>query len=91
MSRWALLAHAAETQQGEWTTDQTRLAFDLLATPLAFREGRKPGAVLDFEGRVIDAGDDLAAVARREVAILKETARSSPGWTRSSGPWPRST
>ena len=72
MGRWALLAHSAETGDGKWTADQTRLAFDLLGTPKAFREGRQPGAVLDFEGNVLDPGDNLAAVARREVAILKE-------------------
>ena len=72
MSRWAMLAHAADTQPTGWTDDQTRLAFDLLATPTAFREGRKPGLVLDFEGHVLESGENPAAVARREVAILKE-------------------
>ena len=71
MTRWAMLAHAADTQTG-WTDEQTKLAFDLLATPHAFREGRKPGVLIDFEGRVIDEGKDSAAVARREVAALKE-------------------
>jgi hypothetical protein len=72
MGRWALLAHAANTNEGAWTDEQTNLAFDLLATPKAFRAGRRPGAVLDFEGNIIDAGENLAAVARREVALLKE-------------------
>ena len=72
MARWALLAHAADSQKSTWTDDQSKLAFDLLATPYAFREGRKPGAVIDLEGRVIDEGKDPAAVARREIAALKE-------------------
>ena len=72
MSRWSLLAHAADTHQGTWTEDQASLAFDLLATPAAFREGSRPGALLDFGGNVLDSGDDPAALARREVAALME-------------------
>ena len=71
MTRWAMLAHSADTQ-ADWTEDQTRLAFDLLATPHAFRPDRKPGASLDLEGRLIDPADDSAAVARRQIAALKE-------------------
>ena len=71
MTRWAMLAHSADTQKA-WTDEQSKLAFDLLATPSAFREGRKPGALLDLDGRVIDPGNDPAAVARREIATLKE-------------------
>src|SRR4051812_9788097 len=70
MTRWAMLAHAADVHQ-KWTEDQTRLAFDLLATPPQFRDG-PPGASLDFEGRVIALASDPAAVARREIAALKE-------------------
>ena len=72
MSRWAMLAYSADMQEGKWTDDQTKLAFDLLGTPIGFREGRKPGLTLDFEGKVLKSGDDPAAVARREVALLKE-------------------
>ena len=72
MARWALLAHAADSQEAVWTDDQSKLAFDLLATPHPFRTGRKPGAVIDLDGRVIDPGNDPAAVARREIAALKE-------------------
>jgi hypothetical protein len=72
MTRWALLAHAADVQQGTWADDQKRLAFDLLATPYAFRPGRNPGTTIDLDGQVIDNGDDPAAVARREIALLKE-------------------
>ena len=71
MARWAMLAHAADVK-GAWTPDQARLAFDLLATPPEFREGMKPGASLDFDGRVIAPDDDPAAVARREIAALRE-------------------
>ena len=71
MTRWALLAHAAESQ-GSWNPVQVQLAFDLLATPGDFREGRKPGVMVDLEGRVMDSGDDPAAVARREIEALKE-------------------
>jgi hypothetical protein len=72
MTRWAMLARSADTQEGVWTDEQTKMAFDLLATPHAFRPGRKPGESIDFEGRLIDKADDSAAVARREVAALKE-------------------
>ena len=73
MTRWAMLAYAADTSQGAgWTADQTALAFDLLATPATFREGRKPGASIDFEGNLIDSDADPAIVARREIAALKE-------------------
>jgi hypothetical protein len=71
MTRWAMLAHTADVK-GAWTPDQTRLAFDLLGTPAEFREGMKPGASLDLEGRLIEPADDPAAVARREIAALKE-------------------
>lgn len=73
MTRWAMLAHAADISQGKgWTTAQKRLAFDLLATPEEFRNGYEPGAELDFEGRVIADSTDPAAVACREIAALKE-------------------
>jgi hypothetical protein len=71
MTRWAMLAHTADVK-GAWTPEQTRLAFDLLGTPVEFREGSKPGASLDLEGRLVESADDPAAVARREIAALKE-------------------
>jgi hypothetical protein len=70
MTRWAMLAHTADVK-GTWTPDQTRLAFDLLGTPVEFREGIRPGASLDLDGRLIESADDLAAVARREIDVLK--------------------
>ncbi len=71
MTRWAMLAHSADVK-GIWTDDQARLAFDLLGTPPEFREGQKPGVALDFDGLVVEPADDPAAVARREIAALKE-------------------
>lgn len=71
MTRWAMLAHVADVK-GAWTPEQTRLAFDLLGTPADFREGHRPGASLDLEGRVVEPADDPASVARREIAALKE-------------------
>jgi len=71
MGRWALLAHAADTQ-GQWTPGQAAMAFDLLGTPAEFREGREPGATLDEEGRVASLPGGPAAVARREIAGLRE-------------------
>ena len=72
MTRWAMLAHAADINPGHaWTDEQTALAFDLLATPAAFRYGR-PGAALNFKGEVLDQAEDSAAVARRMVAELTE-------------------
>ena len=70
MGRWALLAHAAK-QQGSWTPDQTQIAFDLLGTPAAFREGARPGASIDLEGNIAEPAEDLPALARREIAELQ--------------------
>ena len=72
VSQWSMLAHAAETHAGEWTADQVTLAFNLLGTPHAFRPGLRPGDMLDFDGRMIESGEDRAAVARREIARLLE-------------------
>jgi hypothetical protein len=71
IGRWALLAHAGETQPNGWTDEQSKMAFDLLATPHAFREGRKPGVVLDDEGRVVEGPCDPAGFARSQIAGLK--------------------
>ena len=68
--RWSLLANAAD-EGTPWTDAQVRLAFDLLGTPAAFREGRRPGVELDESGRVLDPADDQAAVARRQVEALQ--------------------
>ena len=72
MGRWAMLAYVADANEGCWTEEQTELAFDLLATPRAFRAGMKPGASINFDGRLDAPEVDLAAVARREIAALKE-------------------
>jgi hypothetical protein len=71
MTRWAMLAHVADVDQ-VWTAEQTTLAFDLLGTPPEFRAGRKPGTTLDLDGRVIEPAGDLASLARREIAVLRE-------------------
>ncbi len=73
ITRWALLAHAADSQPSGWTDDQIKIAFDLLATPHAFREGNKPGVTLDDEGQIIEPAADSARVARSQIALLKET------------------
>src|SRR6185312_10137115 len=52
MSRWAMLAHAADVDRS-WDEEQMSLAFDLLATPQTFRRGKKPGVSLDLDGNVI--------------------------------------
>ena len=64
MTRWAMLAYSADLKGG-WTPEQTRLAFDLLGTPIEFREGHQPGASLDLEGKLVEPADDPASVARR--------------------------
>jgi hypothetical protein len=71
ITRWAMLAHVADVN-GSWTSEQSRLAFDLLGTPAEFREGIKPGASLDLDGRPIESANDPAAVARREIEGLKQ-------------------
>jgi hypothetical protein len=71
MTRWAMLARSADNN-GSWTPEQTRLAFDLLGTPLETREGHQPGDLIDLEGKVLEAAEGAPAVARREVAALKE-------------------
>ena len=70
MDRWAMLAHSAD-EKGIWTPEQAQLAFDLLGTPLEFREGFKPGVAIDSRGRVVEAAPDPAALARREVEELE--------------------
>lgn len=72
ISRWSMLAHAADAHNGEWTTEQVTLAFLLLGTPPEFREGHRPGDLLDERGNVIETGDDRAGVARREIDRLTE-------------------
>ncbi len=49
ISRWAMLAHAAD--RGAWTPEQKTLALDLLGTPLEFRQGDEPGTKLETDGR----------------------------------------
>jgi hypothetical protein len=71
MARWAMLALSA-VKNGSWTPDQVRLAFDLLGTPLEARDGHQPGDLIDLEGNVVEVADGALAVARREVAALKE-------------------
>ena len=68
--RWKMLAHAADANKS-WSDNQARLVFDLLGTPLAFREGTQPGLELDDQGRVIDEATDPAAVARRQIEALE--------------------
>ena len=70
IARWAMLAHVADVKQA-WTPDQIRLAHDLLATPTEFRQADRIGAELDDEGRAAGPVDDLAAMARRQIADLK--------------------
>jgi hypothetical protein len=69
--RWAMLAYSADIQAGGWTEEQTGLAFDLLGTPAVFRQGRKPGEMIDGQGRSVAPASDPAAVARREIAALE--------------------
>ena len=70
MSRWGMLAHAADLQENTWTEGQTSMAFDLLATPTIFRIG-KPGADLDMYGNVMVEAKDSATVARGMIAELE--------------------
>ena len=73
ITRWALLADAADKNSDKkWTEQQTALAFDLLATPALFRLGYQPGVVVDSEGTIIVATEQPAVLARRMVAELKE-------------------
>ena len=68
IERWAMLARAFD-RDGHWDEAMKGLAFDLLGTPLELRKG-VIGEGLDFQGRVIDPGTDLAGLARSEVARL---------------------
>jgi hypothetical protein len=72
MGRWAMLARAADEKDQTWTPAQVELAFDLLATPREFREGRQPGVAIDYYGRTVGEPLTLADLARREVAALEE-------------------
>jgi hypothetical protein len=71
MGRWALLAHAADNQNGVWTPEQNDLAFDLMGTPTLFRVGQA-GDLIDFHGRVLEKAGDSASAARRMVDELME-------------------
>jgi hypothetical protein len=71
LGRWAMLARSADVL-GSWTPDQTRMAFDLLGTPLEFRECSLPGTSIDWQGQLLDAPQDHAALARREIEELLE-------------------
>lgn len=71
LNRWAWLARAADVQGG-WTLEQTGLAFDLLGTPIEFREGQSPGALIDERGKPIASPGDPAALARRQIDVLIE-------------------
>ena len=84
MGRWAMLAHSADNQGGQWTPPQAELAFDLLGTPALFRQGQKPGAALDKRGRAIAGSDDPAGVARREIALLEERRELVEGLDRAN-------
>jgi hypothetical protein len=80
IARWALLAHAADTQPDHlWTAEQTSMAFDLLGTPAAFRVGPKPGTSIDFRGHVLENADDSAAVARRMIDELIQRREALSG------------
>jgi hypothetical protein len=70
ISRWAMLAHAAD--RGAWTPEQNALALNLLGTPLEFRQGDAPGTDVDFEGRVTGLPLAPAALARSQVAELRQ-------------------
>ena len=70
-NRWALLAHAADSQDGSWTAEQASLAFDLLGTPVEFREGHAPGTTIGRDGKL----EGVARPRRRWPAGL------SPSWT----------
>ena len=73
IGRWAMLAHSADIHPNhEWDAGQMTLAYDLMGTPPEFRASGKPGVVLDLHGRVVEDGDDRAAMARRRVDELVE-------------------
>ena len=71
LDRWAMLANAAADSNLGWDEGRRRLAFDLLGTPAELRTGQ-PGAKVDPDGRTIDEGRDHAAVAREQIARLRE-------------------
>ncbi len=78
MGRWAMLAYTADTHK-KWTAEHKQLAFDLMATPVDFRVETDLGVAIDFRGRVVDTGHDLAAVARREIDELMVKMESVNG------------
>jgi hypothetical protein len=78
MSRWAMLAYLAD-QGMAWTLEQEQVAFDLMGTPHDFRVGIKSGVSLDFRGKVVDEGNDPAALARHEIDALTERLEEVDG------------
>ena len=87
MGRWALLAHAAGSKTG-WSPEQTGLAFDLLGTPLEFRDGNKPAALIDSRGRAIESAHDPAAFARRMIDELESRRDLLSGLDEAKQCWP---
>jgi hypothetical protein len=71
IERWSILARAAD-QNSSWTSDQTRLAFDLLGTTAEARDGRAPGDLVNLDGTLIEPSIGPLNVARREVDQLLE-------------------
>ncbi len=87
LGRWAMLARSADVL-GSWTPDQARMAFDLLGTPLEFREGLASGDLDRLEGPVARRapGPRRARPSRdRGVARTPRTAPPArPGQPRAS-------
>jgi hypothetical protein len=71
IGRWAMLAYSARDGKS-WTTEQGRLAFDLVGTPPEFRQGNRPGTTIDTSGMIIDPTEGELAFALRQVAELEE-------------------
>jgi hypothetical protein len=77
IDRWARLARIADVEN-KWDKTQKSLAFDLLGAGPDDRTGQ-PGETIDCEGRLVAVPDDLAALARREIASLfKRKAEVTP-------------
>ena len=71
--RWAMLGHIAEMRR-PWTDPQRTLAFNLLGTPLEFRDRCEPGERIDLDNSNNNLASTLARpldLARSQIEALK--------------------
>ena len=77
IDRWARLARIADVEK-KWDEAQRSLAFDLLGARPEDRTG-PVGELIDSEGQLVASLNDMAALARREIATLQRRKEEVAG------------